>query len=57
LKARGLEKFFRARTGLVLDPYFSGTKLARLLEHVPGARERLGRALAVSMRSELEWLE
>ncbi|HEX7043348.1 MAG TPA: glycerol kinase GlpK [Burkholderiales bacterium] len=38
LKARGLEPLFRARTGLVLDPYFSGTKLAWILENVPGAR-------------------
>ncbi len=40
LKARGLEKDFHAKTGLVLDPYFSGTKLAWLLEHVPGARAK-----------------
>ncbi len=38
LKQRGLETLFRARTGLVLDAYFSGTKLAWLLDHVPGAR-------------------
>jgi glycerol kinase len=38
LKREGREEFFRARTGLVLDPYFSGTKLAWILEHVPGAR-------------------
>ena len=43
LKARGLEPLFRRRTGLVLDPYFSGTKLAWLLDHVPGARRRAGR--------------
>jgi glycerol kinase len=40
LKARGLEQTFRARTGLVLDPYFSGTKLSWLLDHVPGARTK-----------------
>ncbi|HET8710864.1 MAG TPA: FGGY family carbohydrate kinase, partial [Spongiibacteraceae bacterium] len=34
------EKLFRERTGLVLDPYFSGTKLAWLLDHVAGARSR-----------------
>jgi glycerol kinase len=39
LKRAGHEELFRARTGLVLDPYFSGTKLAWLLDHVPGARE------------------
>ncbi|HEX7062960.1 MAG TPA: glycerol kinase GlpK [Woeseiaceae bacterium] len=40
LKERGLEPLFRSRTGLVIDPYFSGTKLAWLLEHVSGARAR-----------------
>ena len=40
LKADGLEPIFQAKTGLVLDPYFSGSKLHWLLEHVPGARER-----------------
>ena len=40
LKANGLEPTFQAKTGLVLDPYFSGSKLHWLLEHVPGARER-----------------
>ncbi len=43
LKRRGLEQEFRTRTGLVLDPYFSGTKLAWLLDHVPGARRRAER--------------
>jgi glycerol kinase len=43
LKRRGLEPLFRARTGLVLDPYFSGTKLAWLLDHLPGARRRAAR--------------
>jgi len=38
LKARGLEPLFRERTGLVLDAYFSGTKLAWLLDHASGAR-------------------
>ena len=38
LKQRGLEPLFRARTGLVLDAYFSGTKLAWLLDHTSGAR-------------------
>ncbi len=38
LRQRGLEPLFRERTGLVLDAYFSGTKLAWLLEHVSGAR-------------------
>ncbi|HYO13231.1 MAG TPA: glycerol kinase GlpK [Thermoanaerobaculia bacterium] len=39
LKSQGLEPLFRERTGLVIDPYFSGTKLAWILENVPGARE------------------
>ncbi len=38
LEADGLDLPVRARTGLVLDPYFSATKLAWLLDHVPGAR-------------------
>ena len=38
LKARGLEPRFTEKTGLVLDAYFSGTKLAWLLDHVEGAR-------------------
>jgi glycerol kinase len=40
LKAEGLEPTVRERTGLVLDAYFSGTKIRWLLDHVPGARER-----------------
>ena len=43
MKARGLGPLFRRRTGLLLDPYFSGTKLAWLLDRVPGARRRAGR--------------
>jgi len=43
LKAQGLAHFFQERTGLVLDAYFSGTKLQWLLDTVPGARERSGR--------------
>ena len=40
LRQAGHEALFSARTGLVLDAYFSGTKLAWLLDNVPGARER-----------------
>ncbi|MTH66753.1 glycerol kinase GlpK, partial [Paracoccus shanxieyensis] len=40
LKADGHEDMIRARTGLLLDPYFSGTKLKWLLDHVDGARAR-----------------
>ena len=38
LRRQGLEPRVRSTTGLVLDPYFSGTKLEWLLENVPGAR-------------------
>ncbi|MCE3286043.1 MAG: glpK [Steroidobacteraceae bacterium] len=40
LQRDGLEPEVTRRTGLLLDPYFSGTKLAWLLENVPGARAR-----------------
>ncbi|HMD02127.1 MAG TPA: glycerol kinase GlpK, partial [Candidatus Baltobacteraceae bacterium] len=40
LKARGLEKTFSEKTGLVLDPYFSGTKVAWLLRNVEGLAAR-----------------
>jgi glycerol kinase len=40
LKADGHEPEVAARTGLLLDPYFSGTKLAWLLDNVPGVRPR-----------------
>jgi glycerol kinase len=39
LKNAGHEALFRERTGLLLDPYFSGTKIAWILEHVEGARK------------------
>ena len=40
LKARGLEPRVTAKTGLLLDAYFSGTKLGWILDNVPGARAR-----------------
>ncbi len=40
LKADGYERLFSAKTGLLLDPYFSGTKLRWLLDNVDGLRER-----------------
>ncbi|HEX6819699.1 MAG TPA: glycerol kinase GlpK, partial [Ktedonobacterales bacterium] len=43
LKQRGLEPTIRAKTGLVVDAYFSATKLAWLLDNIPGARARAGR--------------
>ncbi len=47
LRAAGHEAMVRTRTGLVLDPYFSGTKIEWLLENVDGLRERArdGRAV------------
>jgi glycerol kinase len=43
LRARGVEPLVRERTGLVLDAYFSATKIRWLLDHVAGARERAER--------------
>lgn len=40
LKERGLEGYVRETTGLVIDAYFSGTKVAWMLDNVPNARER-----------------
>jgi len=40
LKRKGLEKRFTRKTGLLLDPYFSGTKVRWILDHVKGARRR-----------------
>ena len=47
LRAAGHEPLVRARTGLVLDPYFSATKIEWLLEHIDGLRQRAldGRAV------------
>ncbi|MFP3920494.1 MAG: glycerol kinase GlpK [Dichotomicrobium sp.] len=57
LKKRGLEAKFTRRTGLILDPYFSGTKIAWLLDKVDGARERAekGEILAGTIDSFLIW--
>jgi glycerol kinase len=43
LKADGMQDLVAARTGLLLDPYFSGTKVAWMLDNVPGARARAER--------------
>lgn len=43
LKSKGLTDKFRQKTGLVLDAYFSGTKVKWILDHVAGARERAQR--------------
>jgi len=43
LQRRGLQELFQSRTGLVIDPYFSGTKIEWLLDAVTGARDRAER--------------
>ncbi|MEJ2503071.1 MAG: glycerol kinase, partial [Gemmatimonadota bacterium] len=57
LEAEGAAELVRARTGLVLDPYFSGTKLEWILDHVGGARERAeaGGLAAGTIDSWLIW--
>lgn len=57
LKRQGLEKTFSLKTGLLLDPYFSGTKIAWLLDNVKGARRRAekGELLAGTIDSFLIW--
>src|SRR3954463_7340697 len=57
LKAAGHEPLFRERTGLLLDPYFSGTKIAHLLENTPGlkARAERGDILFGTVDSFLIW--
>jgi len=57
LRAAGLEPLFRERTGLVLDPYFSGTKLRWILDTVPDARARAeaGDLLFGTVDSWLAW--
>ncbi|MXX76812.1 MAG: glycerol kinase GlpK [Holophagales bacterium] len=56
LKQQGHEDLFRARTGLVLDPYFSGTKIAYLLDkHKLRARARRGEILAGTIDTFLLW--
>lgn len=57
LKARGLTDLFRNKTGLVIDAYFSATKIKWILDHVPGVREkaRQGRILFGTVESWLIW--
>lgn len=40
LKDKGLEEFIHKKTGLVIDPYFSGTKIKWILDHAPEARQK-----------------
>ena len=57
LKAEGLAEDFRAKTGLIIDAYFSGTKLKWILDNVPGARARAerGELLFGTVESWLIW--
>lgn len=57
LKAKGLTDTFREKTGLVIDAYFSGTKLRWILENVEGAREKAeqGKLLFGTVDTWLIW--
>jgi glycerol kinase len=57
LKSEGYEELVRAKTGLVLDPYFSGTKIAHLLDEIDGLRSRAerGEVLFGTIDSFLAW--
>ena len=57
LKEQGLVDTIREKTGLVIDPYFSGTKIRWILENVPGAREqaRRGELLFGTVETWLIW--
>ncbi|MBR3769291.1 MAG: glycerol kinase GlpK [Lachnospiraceae bacterium] len=57
LKAEGLTESFRSKTGLVIDAYFSGTKVKWLLDNVEGARERAekGELLFGTVETWLIW--
>lgn len=57
LKARGLEEYVRENTGLLLDPYFSGTKVKWILDNVEGAREdaQAGKLLFGTVDTWLVW--
>ena len=57
LVAKGLKDCYRAKTGLVIDPYFSGTKIRWILENVEGTRERAekGELLFGTVETWLIW--
>ncbi|OUP83228.1 glycerol kinase [Lachnoclostridium sp. An169] len=57
LKEKGLTESFRRKTGLVIDAYFSATKIKWILDHVPGARERAvrGELLFGTIETWLIW--
>jgi glycerol kinase len=57
LKAKGYEGYIKDRTGLIMDAYFSGTKIKWILDHVPGAREeaRAGELLFGTVDTWIIW--
>lgn len=57
LKAQGLTEMFREKTGLLIDAYFSGTKIRWILDHVEGAREKAeqGKLLFGTVETWLIW--
>jgi glycerol kinase len=57
LKAKGLTDSFREKTGLVIEAYFSGTKLKLILDTIPGARDRAknGELLFGTVETYLIW--
>lgn len=57
LKSEGLEEIYREKTGLIIDPYFSATKIRWILDNVPGARERAeaGELLFGTVETWLIW--
>lgn len=57
LRQKGLEPLFRKNTGLVLDPYFSGTKIKWFLDNIPGLRKKAesGNACFGTIDSWLIW--
>lgn len=57
LKAQGLEDYIKEKTGLLIDAYFSGTKIKWILDNVPGAKElaEQGRLLFGTVETWLIW--
>lgn len=57
LKAQGYDQLFREKTGLLIDAYFSGTKVKWILDHVEGAREKAeqGKLLFGTIDTWLIW--
>ncbi len=57
LKSQGLTDMIRQKTGLIIDAYFSATKIKWILDHVPGARERAekGKLLFGTVDTWLIW--